>query len=58
MYRAPAAAFEASPAAMRLKLRAHAQGGLSVDIIKCRGGRAGMSVQLSPTVGASLTSHR
>jgi hypothetical protein len=58
MYRTPAAALEASPAAMRLKLRAHAQGGLSVDIIKCRGGRAGISVQLSHTVGASLTTHR
>jgi hypothetical protein len=46
MYRAPAAASEASPAAMRLRLQSSPQG-LSIDILKCRGGRSGQTVSLS-----------
>jgi len=45
MYRTPAAAREASPAAMRLKLSARTDGALNVDILKCRGGRSGISVR-------------
>jgi protein ImuA len=45
MYRTPAAALEASPAAVRLKLRAGADGALNIDILKCRGGRSGISVR-------------
>lgn len=48
LYRAPTAAMEASPAAMRLRLRANPQG-LSIDILKCRGGRAGTSITLGET---------
>lgn len=43
MYRSPAAAHEASPAAVRLHLEADA-GGLRIDIIKCRGIRGGICV--------------
>lgn len=39
MYRAPAAARESSPAAMRLRLQSDRDGQLTIDIIKCRGGR-------------------
>jgi hypothetical protein len=45
MYRTPAAAREASPAATRLKLRADCDGTLNIDILKCRGGRSGISVR-------------
>lgn len=48
LYRAPAAAIEASPAAMRLRLQANPQG-LLIDILKCRGSRGGISVALSET---------
>ena len=39
MYRAPAAARESSPAALRLRLQSDRDGQLTIDIIKCRGGR-------------------
>lgn len=51
LYRSPLAAREASPAAMRLRLQGGAQR-LSVEILKCRGGRTGHSVTVnvaSPT---------
>ena len=46
VYRAPHAAREASPAAMRLRLQPHTSGML-IDILKCRGGRGGVSVTLN-----------
>jgi len=51
LYRPPEAARESSPAALRLRLEAMADG-LAVDIHKCRGGRAGSRVRLP------LPSHR
>jgi hypothetical protein len=48
LYRPPAAALEASPAAVRLKLQAKSTS-LQIDILKCRGARGGVSV----TVGSS-----
>jgi hypothetical protein len=45
LYRPPAAALEFSPAAVRLKLHA-SENGLSIDILKCRGGRSGISVSV------------
>lgn len=47
VYRSAKAALEASPAAVRLKLQSHPQGGVEIDIVKCRGARAGMSVRLA-----------
>ena len=44
IYRTPAAAREASPAAVRLRLQAAAAGRLNVDVLKCRGARAGLSI--------------
>jgi protein ImuA len=41
LYRPPSAARESSPAAVRLRLQADAKGRLSIDVIKCRGARAG-----------------
>jgi hypothetical protein len=46
LYRPAAAAREHSPAALRLRLRPTADG-LAVEIHKCRGGRAGLHLQLS-----------
>ena len=46
MYRPPAAAREASPAAMRLRLQANQQG-LLIDVLKCRGGRGGFSITVN-----------
>jgi hypothetical protein len=46
LYRPAEAAHEHSPAALRLRLHPTANG-LAVDIHKCRGGRAGMRLQLS-----------
>jgi hypothetical protein len=43
LYRPTAAARESSPAALRLRLQASATG-LSIDILKCRGARGGISV--------------
>lgn len=48
MYRPAAAAREPSPAALRLRLHTDSQGGLSLEILKCRGGRSGFSVQVQP----------
>jgi hypothetical protein len=45
LYRPAAAAHEPSPAALRLRLEATADG-LAVAILKCRGGRAGLRLQL------------
>ena len=39
------AAREASPAALRLKLR-RVESALQIDVVKCRGGRSGMSVKV------------
>lgn len=39
LFRAPAAARESSPAAVRLRLQPDRDGQLAIDIIKCRGGR-------------------
>jgi hypothetical protein len=50
VYRSVQAAREASPAAMRLQLHAGSPG-LTIDILKCRGGRSGVAVNVS--VGAS-----
>jgi cell division inhibitor SulA/protein ImuA len=44
LYRSPAAARQASPAALRLKLQAGVNGDLEVEILKCRGGRSGIHV--------------
>jgi cell division inhibitor SulA/protein ImuA len=44
IYRSPAASREASPAAVRLKLQARPDGSMDVEILKCRGGRSGISV--------------
>lgn len=46
LYRPPAAALESSPAALRLRLRADQQSGLELEILKCRGGRSGICVQM------------
>jgi cell division inhibitor SulA/protein ImuA len=45
LYRPAAAASEPSPAALRLRLEPTADG-LAVAILKCRGGRAGLRLQL------------
>jgi hypothetical protein len=45
LYRSVDAAHEASPAALRLRLRRIASA-LQVDIVKCRGGRSGVSVKV------------
>jgi hypothetical protein len=48
LYRPPAAALEASPAAVRLKLQATSTS-LQIDILKCRGARGGMSIAVGST---------
>lgn len=48
VYRQPSAARESSPAAVRLRLQTDAVGQLNIDIVKCRGARAGMSVDIAP----------
>ncbi|MFL6547349.1 MAG: translesion DNA synthesis-associated protein ImuA [Povalibacter sp.] len=56
IYRAPHAARNASPAAMRLSLQATGSE-LKIDILKCRGGRAGFSVAVNcPLSGQSFNS--
>ena len=45
LYRSVDAAHQASPAALRLKLRRIAST-LQIDIVKCRGGRSGVSVKV------------
>jgi hypothetical protein len=47
MYRPAAAARDASPAAVRLRLHATADGTLNIDVLKCRGARAGVSIAVS-----------
>jgi hypothetical protein len=44
LYRPPAAALEASPAAVRLKLLRNSDGHLQIDVLKCRGARSGISI--------------
>jgi cell division inhibitor SulA/protein ImuA len=46
LYRPPAAAIGASPAAVRLKLQTEAGGGLKIDVLKCRGARSGFSINI------------
>ena len=46
LYRPATAARDPSPAAVRLRLHATADGTLNIDILKCRGGRAGVSVAI------------
>lgn len=46
VYRPVAAALEASPAAVRLRLLKDAGRGLTVDVIKCRGARSGISIEI------------
>lgn len=55
LYRPPEAAQEHSPAALRLRLQP-TQDGLAVEIHKCRGGRAGVRLQL-PLRAIPPTSH-
>jgi cell division inhibitor SulA/protein ImuA len=45
LYRSVDADREASPAALRLKLR-RVERALQIDVVKCRGGRSGMSVKV------------
>lgn len=47
LYRPATAALESSPAAVRMRLRAAPQGGLNLEILKCRGGRGGISVRIA-----------
>lgn len=47
VYRSPSAARESSPAAVRLRLQADAHGQLNIDVVKCRGARAGMAVAVA-----------
>jgi hypothetical protein len=54
VYRPPSAARESSPAAVRLRLQTSATGQLSIDIVKCRGARAGMSVGIDTNSSSSL----
>ncbi len=42
VYRPPAAALQASAAAVRMKLRSDPQGSLQLEVLKCRGGRSGV----------------
>lgn len=49
LYRSVDAAREASPAALRLKLRRADRSALQIDVLKCRGGRSGMSVKVEAT---------
>jgi len=46
LYRSLDAARESSPAALRLKLRRTENSALQIDVLKCRGGRSGMSVKV------------
>ncbi|MFC4308933.1 translesion DNA synthesis-associated protein ImuA [Steroidobacter flavus] len=53
VYRQPSAARESSPAAVRLRLQTDVAGQLSIDIVKCRGARAGMSVGIAPELATA-----
>ena len=54
VYRPPAAAREASPAAVRLRLQADAGRHLHIDVIKCRGARGGISVDIEAAPVAAV----
>ena len=54
VYRSPAAVRESSPAAVRLQLKADASGQLHVDVIKCRGARGGLSVDIGSEPAAAV----
>lgn len=49
LYRPVTAAREPSPAAVRMRLRTSGDDQLCIDILKCRGARAGMSVAVDQT---------
>jgi hypothetical protein len=53
VYRQPSAARESSPAAVRLRLQADVAGQMSIDVVKCRGARAGMSVGIAPELATA-----
>jgi hypothetical protein len=53
VYRQPSAARESSPAAVRLRLQADVTGQMSIDVVKCRGARAGMSVDIAPELATA-----
>jgi hypothetical protein len=58
LYRPASAGIEASPAAVRLKLKPAPMGDLAIDILKCRGTRGGFSVHVAWNVkGRSEESH-
>jgi hypothetical protein len=46
LYRSVDAARESSPAALRLKLRRSDNNALQIEVVKCRGGRSGVSVKV------------
>lgn len=46
LYRPPSAAFESSPAAVRLRLHTNERG-LAIDILKCRGARGGITLTVN-----------
>jgi hypothetical protein len=50
LYRPATAALESSPAAVRMRLHAAPQGGLNLEILKCRGGRGGVSVRIARSI--------
>jgi hypothetical protein len=54
VYRPVTAVSEASPAAVRLRLQADVQGRLSIDVVKCRGARSGMSVGIESEPAAAV----
>ncbi len=55
LYRSSAAVAEASPAATRLRVQANQQG-LVIDILKCRGGRSGQTIYISPATHSTSVS--
>jgi cell division inhibitor SulA/protein ImuA len=57
LYRSPAAAHASSPAATRLRLQARLNGGVDVEILKCRGGRSGITVHCALHKGAPIANN-
>lgn len=55
LYRPQIAARQASPAALRLKLQPRMNGGLDIEILKCRGGRSGVHVHCAAHESAGTT---
>ena len=53
VYRQPSAARESSPAAVRLRLQADVTGQMSIDVVKCRGARAGMSLDIAAELASA-----